>query len=139
MFLAGIAWGVYSLRGKGTATPVLATTGNFVRTVPMAAVASLSVLSWSHLEWGGVLLAVASGALTSGLGYILWYRALQDLSTTRAAIVQLFVPVLAAFGGVVLLAEQVSFRLVVASILILGGVAMAIARNSHTRSTASAP
>jgi drug/metabolite transporter (DMT)-like permease len=138
MVTAGIAWGVYSLRGKGTATPVLATTGNFVRTVPMAAVASLVAFSWAHVGWGGIFLAVASGSLTSGVGYVVWYRALRGLTTVRAAIVQLFVPVLAAFGGVILLVEQVSFRLVVASILIVGGVLMAIALNSRTRSAASA-
>ena len=131
MFISGIAWGVYSLRGRGTGTLVWATTGNFVRTVPMAAVASLLALSWVHLEGAGIVLAVASGALTSGLGYVLWYRALRGLTTIRAAIVQLFVPVLAAFGGVVFLAEQVSFRLVVASILILGGVLMAVLKPPH--------
>jgi len=132
MFAAGFAWGVYSLRGKGTATPVWATTGNFVRTVPMAAVASLVALSWVHVERAGIVLAVASGALTSGLGYVLWYRAIRDLTTIRAAMVQLLVPVLAAFGGVVFLVEQVSLRLVVASTLILGGVLMAVWTRSST-------
>ena len=126
MLISGIAWGIYSLRGRGTPTPVWATTGNFVRTVPMALVASLLAFAWVELEWGGVVLAVTSGALTSGLGYVLWYRALGGLSTTRAAIVQLFVPVLASFGGVVFLSEQISLRLVIASALILGGVLMAV-------------
>ncbi len=126
MVISGIAWGVYSLRGRGTATPVWATTGNFVRTVPLAVAASLLGMSWAHLQGNGIVLAVASGALTSGVGYVLWYRALKGLTTTQAAIVQLFVPVLAAFGGVVFLSEQVSLRLVVASVLILGGVLMAV-------------
>ncbi|MEE8348514.1 MAG: DMT family transporter, partial [Acidobacteriota bacterium] len=133
MLIAGIAWGVYSLRGRGVTTPVWATTGNFVRTVPLAVVASLLGVSWIHLEGSGMVLAVASGALTSGLGYVLWYRALRGLSTTRAAIAQLFVPVLAAFGGVVFLSEQVTLRLVVASILILAGVATGLGTASWSR------
>ena len=89
-------------------------------------------MSWIHVEWGGIVLAVASGALTSGLGYVLWYRAIRGLTTIRAAMVQLLVPVLAAFGGVVFLVEQVSLRLVVASTLILGGVRMAVWTRSST-------
>lgn len=138
MLLSGIGWGVYSLRGKSITTAVWSTTGNFVRTVPMVAIASLLAWSWVHVERAGMVLAIVSGALTSGLGYVLWYRALRGLTTARAAIVQLFVPVLAAFGGVVFLAEQVSVRLAVASVLILGGVAMALLTHASEVDTAAA-
>ena len=126
MAIAGIAWGAYSLRGKGESAPVLSTTANFVRAAPIAAITSVMALSLAHAETHGVVLAVASGAITSGFGYVLWYKALRGLTTTQASIVQLLVPVLAAFGGVLFLAEQVSARLAVASALILGGVAMSI-------------
>ena len=126
MSISGIAWGVYSVRGKGVAAPVLSTAANFARAAPMAAIASALAFSLVHAETKGVILALVSGTLTSGLGYVLWYKALRGLTTTRASIVQLLVPVLAAFGGVVFLAEQVSARLAIASVLILGGVAMAV-------------
>lgn len=126
MFIAGIAWGAYSVRGRGVAAPVSSTTANFVRAVPMAAIASALAFSWIHVERTGAILALVSGTITSGLGYVLWYKALRGLTTTRASIVQLLVPVLAAFGGVVFLAEGVSARLAIASAMILGGVAMAV-------------
>ncbi|MGH9463978.1 MAG: DMT family transporter [Vicinamibacteria bacterium] len=126
MAIAGIAWGVYSLRGKNESAPVLSTTSNFVRAAPLTAFASTMSFSLAHAETRGVMLAVVSGAITSGLGYVLWYKALGGLTTTQASIVQLLVPVLAAFGGVVFLAERVSARLVIASALILGGVAVSI-------------
>ncbi len=126
MAISGIAWGIYSLRGKGTTATVLATTGNFVRTVPMAAFASVLAFSLVRAERTGIVLALVSGTLTSGLGYVLWYKALRGLTATRAAIIQLVVPVLAAFGGVVFLAEQLTVRLSIASMFVLGGVAIAI-------------
>ena len=137
MSFSGIAWGIYSLRGKGTATPILTTADNFVRTVPLATIASILALSWIRVETIGLVLAVVSGTLTSGLGYVLWYRVLRGLTATRAAIVQLLVPVLAAFGGVVFLGEQMSVRLTVASVVILGGVAMAILTHSTETNTAA--
>ena len=126
MALAGWAWGVYSLRGRRAADAVRETAGNFVRAVPLAAAAF--VIPWGTFTatWHGVALAVVSGAVTSGLGYIVWYRALRELAATTAAIVQLLVPVLAALGGVVLLGEVLAARLPVAGLLILGGVLMAI-------------
>jgi drug/metabolite transporter (DMT)-like permease len=128
MAASGIAWGVYSIRGKDSNAPIAATSGNFVRTIPLAIVASAIAYSWIRYESPGVTLAVLSGAITSGLGYVLWYRALRNLTASRAALVQLLVPVLAAFGGVVFLAEDVSLRLVIASALILGGIAVAVVR-----------
>ena len=129
MIIAGVAWGVYSLRGRTASAPLVATAGNFARAVPpaLALLAGAVALSAAlHLTAGGVLLAVASGALASGLGYSIWYAALPHLPVTSAAILQLLVPVLAAAGGVALLAEPVTGRLLVAGGAILGGVAIAI-------------
>ncbi|UCH61358.1 MAG: DMT family transporter [Anaerolineales bacterium] len=126
MCVAGAAWGVYSLLGRGTRAPVAMTAGNFLRSAPMAIAVSAIALGSVHLETPGVLLALLSGMLTSGMGYILWYTALRRLTTPQASIVQLLVPVLAAFGGVAFLAEHVSARLVIASALILGGVALGV-------------
>lgn len=125
---AGIAWGIYSLRGRGAADPTLATAGNFLVATPLAAIALLLPLwrgAW-HVEPSGLLLALASGAITSGLGYVLWYAALRGLSATTAAMAQLSVPVLAAIGGIALLGERPQLRLALASTLVLGGVAMAM-------------
>jgi drug/metabolite transporter (DMT)-like permease len=126
MAVAGLAWGIYSLRGRGAASPVRATAGNFLRTTPFAIVASLLAISALRVEAKGALLAVVSGTMTSAIGYVIWYRALRGLTATRAALVQLLVPVLAAFAGVLFLAESLSLRLALASALILGGVALAI-------------
>lgn len=126
MALAGIAWGVYSLRGRGTRDPLGATAGNFLLTVPMAGALLLVGRGQLHATAEGVLLATASGALASGGGYVAWYAALPALTATRAALVQLLVPILAAAGGVMLLAESVPLRLPVAAALVLGGVALAV-------------
>jgi drug/metabolite transporter (DMT)-like permease len=127
MAVAGVSWGLYSLRGRHASDPVLATTGNFARAVPLALLAGASAWPAGVLSPRGVTLALVSGAVTSGLGYVLWYRALRGLTATRAAIVQLPVPLLTAIGGLVVLSETVSVRLAVASVLILGGVGLAIA------------
>ncbi len=132
MAVAGIAWGVYSLRGRGSGDPTQAITASFVRALPFSLILSAIMFREISLSPRGALLAVISGALTSGLGYVLWYMALKGLTSTRAAIVQLSVPVIAAGGGVVFLAEDVSFRLVVSSVLILGGVALSVAVRSST-------
>jgi drug/metabolite transporter (DMT)-like permease len=126
MMVAGIAWGIYSLRGRGTDSPLADTAGNFIYAVPLILAVRLVTLGDVHLSGYGVLLAAISGAVASGLGYVIWYAALRGLTATRAAIVQLSVPVLAGWGGVIFLAEDISFRLVVAGALILGGIALAI-------------
>lgn len=126
MAAAGVAWGVYSLRGRGAGDPVAATAGNFLRAAPLALALSLSFIDSLHASAGGVALAIASGALTSGLGYGVWYAALPGLTALRAATVQLSVPPLAAAGGVLLLSEALSLRLVVASTAILGGIALVL-------------
>lgn len=126
MALAGVGWGVYSLRGRGASDPLAETAGNFVRTLPMVAAVSAVAFADLHVTTPGALLAASSGALASGVGYAVWYAALGGLSATIAATVQLSVPVLAAAGGVVFMAETVTARLMLASLLILGGVALAL-------------
>ena len=126
MLAAGVAWGIYSLRGKGAGDPLRVTAGNFLRAVAFAAVLSLALLSRFSLDGVGVACAVASGALTSGVGYAIWYTALPGLKATSAATVQLSVPIIAAVGGVLLLGEPPTLRLVLASVAILGGIAMVI-------------
>ena len=131
MAIAGVAWGVYSLRGRGVGSPLAATAGNFVRAAPLALVTSLLLARRAHADAAGIALAIASGAVTSGIGYVVWYAALRGLSALRAATVQLSVPLIAAFGGVLLLSEALTPRLLVASVAILGGVALVLAARSH--------
>jgi drug/metabolite transporter (DMT)-like permease len=126
MLAAGVAWGIYSLRGKSETNPGGATAGNFVRAVPLAVLLSLIMIKQHHFDSLGLTYAVVSGAITSGLGYVIWYSALPGLKATSAATVQLSVPVLAAVGGIILLGESLTLRFVIASIAILGGIALVI-------------
>ncbi|MFZ5877348.1 MAG: DMT family transporter [Nitrospirota bacterium] len=126
MALAGAAWGVYSLRGRGATDPTAVTADNFMRSAPLALLVVLATLPVAHRSPQGVWLAVASGSLASGIGYVLWYAALRGLTATRAAAVQLAVPALVAFAGVMFLAEPVSPRLIGSAILILGGVGLTL-------------
>lgn len=126
MLGAGIAWGVYSLRGKGAGDPTRVTAGNFLRAVPIAAFLSVGMMSEVALDFPGFWYAVASGALASGIGYAIWYAVLPALQATNAATVQLSVPVIAALGGVLFLGESITLRLLLASIAILGGIALVI-------------
>jgi drug/metabolite transporter (DMT)-like permease len=128
MAIAGIAWGLYSLLGRGAADPIEVTANNFIWSVPLVLLTSAVFATQISLSVGGLLLAVASGALASGLGYVIWYMALRGLTATRAATIQLSVPVIAAIGGIALLSEVVTLRLVVASIATLGGVALVLAQ-----------
>jgi drug/metabolite transporter (DMT)-like permease len=135
MTVAGIAWGFYSLLGRGTAHPLAATAGNFVYCVPLVLLLSAWFAGGFHLSASGLALAVASGAIASGIGYAIWYAALPGLSATRAATVQLSVPAIAAFAGVVLLSEEITLRLLLASAATLGGIAIVLAQ----RATKAAP
>ena len=128
MLAAGAAWGLYSLRGRGHGDAVAVNAASFARALPLslAAGAAAALLGATHLDPAGVWLALASGAIASGLGYAVWYAALRGLTATRAAIVQLSAPPLAAAGGVVFLDESFAPRLLVASVLILGGIALAV-------------
>jgi drug/metabolite transporter (DMT)-like permease len=126
MLAAGIAWGGYSLRGRGVPDPAAATAGNFLRAAPMGLALGMLLLPSLRLDDRGALLAVLSGALASGLGYAIWYAALRGLNATRAATVQLSVPVIAALGGIVFLGEPITLRLTLASVTILGGIALVL-------------
>jgi drug/metabolite transporter (DMT)-like permease len=130
MLAAGAAWGVYSILGKGAGDPTMATGGNFLRTLPFAAALMLAMAADGAVDRTGAIYAVLSGAVTSGLGYVLWYAALSMLRATTAATVQLCVPAIAALGGAMLLAEPVTTRLLVASIAVLGGIALTIYRKN---------
>ena len=133
MLGAGVAWGIYSLRGKGEKNPASATAGNFLRAVPLAAIVSIILLPWARLDRAGIGSAVISGAITSGLGYVIWYSALPGLKAAGAATVQLSVPVLAATGGILLLGEPITFRYFVASIAVLGGIALVVIEKNSAR------
>ncbi|MFN4350896.1 MAG: DMT family transporter [Hylemonella sp.] len=128
MITAGLAWAVYSLRGKGAGDALRVTAGNFVRTVPVALVMSLLFMGSAQVDKAGALYAIASGAITSGIGYAIWYTALPHLKATSAATLQLSVPVIAAVGGILWLGEPLTLRLLMASAAILGGIALVIRR-----------
>ncbi len=132
MVVAGLAWAFYSLRGRGAGEPLARTTAAFVRAVPMAVVVSACAVGRFHVEARGAALAITSGAIASGLGYVAWYRALKELKASQAAIAQLSVPGIVAGGGVALLGESVTTRLVVAAAAILGGVLVAVVANAAT-------
>jgi drug/metabolite transporter (DMT)-like permease len=142
MTVAGVAWGVYSIGGRGAADPLALNAGNFVRAIPMTLVVSLVAMRFRHLEVSGILLAVVSGAVTSGLGYVVWYAALGRLSATRASLVQLLVPVLATAGGLLVLGEPLSIRLVLSAAIVIGGIALALGateRHEGSRRPVRAP
>jgi drug/metabolite transporter (DMT)-like permease len=126
MLGAGIAWGIYSLRGKSAGDPASATSGNFLRAVPLAALLSIVLLPWARLDRAGIGYAILSGAIASGVGYAIWYSALPGLKAASAATVQLSVPVLAAVAGIIFLGESITLRFLFASVAILGGIALVV-------------
>jgi drug/metabolite transporter (DMT)-like permease len=126
MSAAGVAWGVYSLRGRGVTDPLSATAGNFLRAAPLGLLFCLLMLWELNGDAAGILYAVASGALASGLGYAVWYTALRGLTATRAATAQLSVPLIAALGGIFVLGEPFAWRLALAGGAILGGIALVV-------------
>ena len=126
MSIAGIAWAMYTVGGQGSSNALRDTTFNFLRTIPLVIVLLVVTLSSFSLTPYGVGLAIASGAITSGLGYAIWYAALPNLTTTQAAVIQLFVPVIAAFGGSVFANEAITLRLTIAAGLVLGGIMLVI-------------
>lgn len=132
MLLAGLAWAIYSLLGRGVADPLAATAGNFLRAIPFATL--LCLLLMAQREWDplGVTYALLSGALASGVGYAIWYTALRGLGALQASTVQLSVPILAALGGSLLLGEALSLRLMLVSIAVLGGIALVLGSRTRT-------
>jgi len=131
MALAGIGWGVYSIRGRDETNALVSTCSNFVYSIAFVIVLSAITYSSADITNRGVVLAVISGAITSGVGYVIWYVALNYLSAMQAALVQLSVPAIAAAGGVILLAEPISLRLLTSGALILGGISLALVQKSH--------
>jgi drug/metabolite transporter (DMT)-like permease len=124
MLAAGVAWGVYSLRGKSQGSPLQVTTGNFLRAVPITLALSVALLGSASVDPAGVVYAVLSGALASGVGYALWYTVLPSIRATTAATVQLSVPPLAALGGIAFLGETMTWRLLFTTVAVLGGIAL---------------
>ncbi len=132
MVLAGLSWGIYSLRGRGSADATRATAGNFMRALPLSLVLSVVAIDQFAVDVAGIAFALASGAITSGLGYMIWYTVLPMLRATQAATVQLSVPVLTALAGIALLDESMNLRLLLASIAVLGGIALVMVGAART-------
>jgi drug/metabolite transporter (DMT)-like permease len=126
MMVAGIAWGIYTLKGKGSKNPLSDTTYNFLRTTPVVIVLLIITIHNAHYSSDGILLAILSGSVASGIGYTVWYLALGGLTATQAAVVQLSVPVIAAFGGVIFISEAITLRLTLSALLILGGILLVV-------------
>ncbi len=133
MATAGIAWGIYTVKGQASQNPVSDTTYNFLRTLPLVLILVMVTFPYARLSNEGILLAVLSGAITSGIGYAVWYMALRELSTSKAAVVQLCVPIIAAAGGILFAHETIPQRMLLASVMILGGILMVIMRKHFTR------
>jgi drug/metabolite transporter (DMT)-like permease len=126
MTVAGIGWGIYTIKGRSSRDPLMDTAYNFFRTVPLVFLLAIIAIKNNHYSLEGILLAVLSGGIASGIGYAIWYNALGGLSTTQAAVVQLLVPVIAALGGVIFVSEDITLRLIISATMILGGVFMVI-------------
>ena len=126
MTTAGIAWGVYTLKGRGSENPLADTAYNFLRTLPLVIILVIITFRDFHLTAHGASLAIVSGSITSGVGYTIWYIALRNLTATQAAVAQLSVPVIAALGGVIFMAELITFRMSISSTMILGGILLVV-------------
>lgn len=126
MTTAGIAWGLYTLKGRRSTNPLMDTTFNFARTIPFVIILLLLTFQNAEISLEGVVLASLSGGLASGVGYTIWYSALKGLSSIQAAVVQLSVPIIAALGGVMIMSESITFRLLLSTSLILGGIILVI-------------
>jgi drug/metabolite transporter (DMT)-like permease len=135
MVAAGMAWALYTLRGKGVKDPLETSATNFIFSVPMIFCIYCLNLTKTHVNTEGVAYAVASGALASGVGYVIWYAALRGLTTTQAALLQLSVPVIAAFGGIIFLSETLTTRLIIGGVLIIFGVSLALLGKPKSTST----
>jgi drug/metabolite transporter (DMT)-like permease len=140
MIVAGVGWGLYSLAGRGARRPIMATAGNFIRCLPYSvALGAIAIAATAQVTTRGVVLAVVSGAVTSGLGYCLWYAVLPSLGAARAAIVQLSVPVIAAVGAIVLLDEPLRSLVAIGGAIILGGLALVLWQRRRAPAQVAAP
>jgi drug/metabolite transporter (DMT)-like permease len=126
MTVAGIAWGTYTLHGRGSKNPLMDTAYNFFRTTPLVILLAITTINTTNYSSEGIFLALLSGGITSGIGYTIWYIALGGLSSTQAAVLQLSVPVIAAMGGVIFVSEAITFRLTVSATMVLGGILMVV-------------
>jgi len=126
MTVAGIAWGIYTLKGRDSLNPLMDTANNFFRTIPFVMFLAVIAIQSTYYTTEGILLAALSGGIASGIGYTIWYVALGGLSAIQAAVVQLLVPVIAALGGVIFLSEKITLRLTLSGIMILGGILMVV-------------
>jgi len=130
MSISGVAWGFYTLMGKSSSQPLADTTSNFIRSLPMVVLLLLFSFEYTHFDAQSLLYAVLSGAIASGVGYTIWYMALEKLQTVHAAVVQLLVPVLAALGGMMLLSEPITVQFIISSMIILSGILLVILQRS---------
>jgi drug/metabolite transporter (DMT)-like permease len=126
MTIAGIAWGIYTLKGRSSKNPLMDTTYNFLKTTPLVILLIITTINNANYSTEGVMLALISGGITSGIGYTIWYIALGGLSSTQSAVLQLSVPVIAALGGVIFVSEAITSRLMVSAIMVLGGILIVI-------------
>ncbi|MFT4712971.1 MAG: drug/metabolite transporter (DMT)-like permease [Candidatus Azotimanducaceae bacterium] len=126
MAVAGLAWGIYSILGADGSDATTSTATNFLYATPLALLVSVVQIDVMIITWQGVLLSIASGAITSGVGYAIWYTALKHIKAISAAIIQLSVPALATFGGVLFLAEALTFRIILATVLTIGGISLVL-------------
>jgi len=131
MLGAGVAWGCYSLCARGRGDPTGVTAGNFLRTVPFAIGLSMVMIGGASLDRAGIGYALVSGALASGMGYVIWYATASVMTATSAAVVQLTVPIIAAAGGIVFLSEPVTLRLLLSTLATLGGVALFLSQGQR--------
>jgi drug/metabolite transporter (DMT)-like permease len=122
MSVAGMAWGIYTLKGRSSESPMMDTAYNFIRSIPFIIILAILTIQNTHYTSEGILLAVLSGGLASSIGYVIWYKALGGLSAVQAAVVQLLVPAIAAFGGVIFISEIITLRLALSALMILGGI-----------------
>jgi drug/metabolite transporter (DMT)-like permease len=126
MTVSGMSWGIYTLKGRGSKNPLMDTTYNFLRTIPLVVLLAIFTLQNMSFSFEGIIFALVSGAITSGVGYTIWYIALGGLSSTQAAVLQLSVPVIAAIGGVVFVSEEITIRLIISATIVLSGILMVV-------------
>lgn len=126
MTVAGIAWGIYTFKGSSSKNPLMDTAYNFFRTIPLVILLAIFTINNANYSLNGIILALLSGGITSGIGYAIWYVALGGLSSTQAAVLQLSVPVIAALGGVVFVSEEITFRLAISAVMVIGGILIVV-------------
>lgn len=131
MTVSGMAWGIYTLKGRSSKNPLMDTTYNFLRTIPLVALLAIFTMQNMNYSSEGIILALISGAITSGVGYTIWYIALGGLTSTQAAVLQLSVPVIAALGGVLFVSEEITMRLIISAAIVLSGILMVVLGKYH--------